>query len=198
MAADHLGSQGPPVPPSPCLRTGCIIPLPPPGSLPLGRTLSRDNSVPGRVTGVKREGRESRAAIRTPAISLGLFDLQELQLCREIQTPTGGTAGCSPFPLSEDSGRPAPLEAGSCFMACSKNAVFLGLISLGSNLRPLRNAPVILSQASWGALGILILSWYQEVAVSAEKVITVTRLGRHKGEMFYFPTKGISEASSSF
>ena len=53
MAADHFGSQGPPVPPSPCLQTGCIIPVPPPGSLPLGRTLSRENSVPERVTGVK-------------------------------------------------------------------------------------------------------------------------------------------------
>ena len=198
MAADHLGAHGPPVPPSPFLRTGCILPGPSPGSLPLRRILSRENSVPGRMTGVEWGGRESRAAIQTLAISLGLFDLHEAWLCREIQTPAGGTAGCNPFPLSDDSGRPAPLEAGSCFMACSKNAVFPGLISLGSNLSPLRNAPVILRQASWGALGILIFSRWQEVAVSAEKVITVTRLGQHKGEMFYFPTKGISEASSSF
>lgn len=89
----------------------------------------------------------------TPAVSLGLFDLHEVWLCREIQTSAGGTAGCCPFPHSDDSGRPAPLEAGSFFMACSKNAVFPGLISLGSNLSLLRNSPVILSQASSGCLG---------------------------------------------
>lgn len=89
----------------------------------------------------------------TPAVSLGLFDLHEVWLCREIQTSADGTAGCCPFPHSDDSGRPAPLEAGSFFMACSKNAVFPGLISLGSNLSLLRNSPGILSQASSGCLG---------------------------------------------
>lgn len=42
------------------------------------------------------------------------------------------------------------------------------------------------------------LSQWQEVTVSAKESITETRLGQHIGDLLYFPTKGVSEASSFF
>ena len=63
--------------------------------------------MPERVTGVKREGRESRAAIRTPAISLGLFDLKKCDFAEKFKPrPAGQLAAVPSYSAMTQAGQP--------------------------------------------------------------------------------------------